>query len=82
MEALEPRWLKLKAARDYSGIGMKRLKELALDPDCPIVGFQDPDNARGDWIFDRLTIDQYREAQSGQGRIHQAYLDAARRFGL
>jgi len=52
-----PRWLKLKVAWDYFGLGMKRLKALAQDPLCPVVGLPDPDNLRGDWIFDRLSLD-------------------------
>jgi hypothetical protein len=55
------RWLTLKEASKYSSIGMKRLKKLALEK--RIKGSPDPDNGRGDWIFDRLSIDGYRESQ-------------------
>ena len=59
----QPRWLPLKAAAKYSAIGRHRLKSLARDG--AIAGFPDPDSGRGDWIFDRLSIDKYREAQAG-----------------
>ncbi len=45
----------------YSAIGKQRLISLAQDGH--IKGFQDPDSGRGDWIFDRLSIDAYREAR-------------------
>jgi hypothetical protein len=59
-----PRWMKLKSAAFYSGIGRQRLKDLAMDGH--IKGFQDPDSRRGDWIFDRKSLDLYRENQAGQ----------------
>lgn len=59
-----PRWIKLKEAALYSAIGRHRLKQLA--DDGVIVGFQDPDSKRGDWIFDRYSLDQYRENQAAQ----------------
>lgn len=57
-----PRWLKLKHAAAYSCIGEKRLVELADSGE--VKGFQDPDSGRGDWIFDRYTLDKYREVQA------------------
>jgi len=54
----QPRWLKLKQAVLYANIGQKRLKALADDGE--IVGYQDPDSKRGDWIFDKNSIDEYR----------------------
>ena len=60
---LNPRWLKIKEAARYSAIGKDRLKQLAGDG--IIVGFNDPDSGRGDWIFDRYSLDQYREDQAG-----------------
>jgi hypothetical protein len=55
------RWIKLKEATRYSAIGKDRLIRLA---ECGIIkGSQDPDSKRGDWIFDRLSIDSYRESQ-------------------
>jgi hypothetical protein len=67
METLKdahPRWMKLKTAAFYSGIGKARLKDLAKDGH--IKGFQDPDSKRGDWIFDKHSLDVYRENQAGQ----------------
>lgn len=59
-----PRWMKLKTAAFYSGVGKERLKDLARDGH--IKGFQDPDSKRGDWVFDRLSLDLYRENQAGE----------------
>ncbi len=56
-----PRWLSLKEAALYSHIGKTRLIELAIDG--KVKGFQDPDSKRGDWIFDRISLDVYREGQ-------------------
>ena len=63
---LAARWLKLKEAAIYSGIGRNRLKILAERGE--IIGFSDPDSGRGDWIFDKNSIDEYRKLQSGQLR--------------
>ena len=60
---LNPRWLKIKEAVRYSAIGKDRLKQLAADG--IIIGFNDPDSGRGDWIFDRHSLDHYREDQAG-----------------
>ncbi len=60
--SIYPRWLKLKEACRYSAIGKDRLKQLALAGE--IVGFSDPDSKRGDWIFDRESLDQYRMNQA------------------
>jgi hypothetical protein len=49
-ESILPRWLKLRDAAAYSAIGLNRLVALA-------------DSGRKDWIFDRVSIDQYREKQ-------------------
>lgn len=57
-----PRWMKLEIAAFYSGIGKERLKSLAMDG--RIKGFQDPDSKRGDWIFDKNSLDIYRENQA------------------
>lgn len=53
-----PRWLKLSAAVKYSGYGRTKLIELAGRKN--IIGYQDPDSERGDWIFDKESIDNYR----------------------
>jgi hypothetical protein len=55
------RWIKIKEAAQYSAIGIHRLKELGRSG--IVKGFQDPDSKRGDWVFDRDSIDAYREAQ-------------------
>ena len=49
-------------AAEYSGVGQKRLKDLAKGG--LITGFQDPDSKRGDWVFDRYSLDEYREGQA------------------
>lgn len=59
-----PRWMKLKEAAWYSKIGKQKLIQLALDGE--IKGFQDPDSKRGDWVFCRYSIDEYRENQAGK----------------
>lgn len=56
--------MKLKMAAFYSGVGKERLKGLARDGH--ITGFQDPDSKRGDWIFDKRSLDTYRENQAGE----------------
>jgi hypothetical protein len=55
--------MKLKEAAWYSKIGHKRLIQLAQDGH--IKGFQDPDSGRGDWVFCRYSLDEYRENQAG-----------------
>ena len=52
-----PRWLTLKQAVVYSNIGQKRLKLLADAGE--VAGYQE-DTGRGDWIFDKESIDKYR----------------------
>ena len=60
-----PRWLKLRAAAHYSSIGQNKL--IKLSKAGKIKGFQDTDSKRKDWIFDRLSIDDYRLNQSMSG---------------
>lgn len=67
-----PRWLKLKEATEYAKIGKDRLKRLASEG--IIKGAPDLDSKRKDWIFDRLSIDQYREAQMPGVNIEQKAL--------
>lgn len=64
MSDINPRWLKLNQAAEYSSIGQKRL--MALAREGRIKGCQDPDSGRHDWIFDRLSIDEYREGQESE----------------
>ena len=59
-----PRWMKLKESAWYSKIGKQRLIQLAQDEH--IKGFQDPDSGRGDWVFCRHSLDEYRENQAGK----------------
>ena len=59
--SITPRWIRLKEATQYAKIGKKRLIDLAQSG--VIKGAQDQDNKRYDWIFDRLSIDAYREVQ-------------------
>ena len=56
-----PRWIKLKEATQYGSIGKSRLIQLAQSG--VIKGAPDLDSKRRDWIFDRQSIDSYREAQ-------------------
>jgi hypothetical protein len=62
---LNARWLKLKPAAQYSSLGEHRLKDLAARR--VIRGFKDPDSKRGDWLFDKESIDAYRMRQAGNG---------------
>ncbi len=57
---INPRWLSLKEAARYACIGKARLIRLAKDNS--IIGFPDSTD-RGDWIFDRESIDRYRLSQ-------------------
>ena len=59
-EKIKPpgRWMSTSQAIEYSRIGKNRLKKLASEG--KISGYQDVDNGRGDWIFDRCSIDKYR----------------------
>ena len=56
------RWVKLKPAAMYSALGEHRLKDLAKKG--VIVGYPDPESKRGDWVFDRESIDKYRLRQA------------------
>ncbi len=75
---LYPRWMRLRDAARYSAIGRKRLVALAQNRD--IKGWQDPDSGRGDWIFDRLSLDAYREAQDPEPTLDQKALDIVRKM--
>lgn len=77
MTLTTPRWIKLKEATRYAAIGKGRLVSLAVSG--VIRGAQDPDSGRGDWIFDRLSIDEYREAQMSPVSIQQKALEILRR---
>ena len=68
------RWLKIKYATVYSAIGKDRLKEMAADPLCCIVGFADPDLKTGEWVFDRVSLDEYRTNQYRFGKAREREL--------
>jgi hypothetical protein len=72
-----PRWIKLREATRYAAIGKARL--ILLASSGVIRGAQDPDSKRGDWIFDRLSIDDYRDAQMSPINIQQKALEILRR---
>jgi len=58
---MDKRWLNLIEAATYSSIGRHRLKEMAY---AGIVkACRDLGHGRNQWIFDRLSIDQYFEHQ-------------------
>ena len=72
-----PRWLKLKDTAKYSATGQKRLIQLAKDG--VIVGFPDPDHGNHHWIFDRYSLDGYREAQAADsGSLRLKAIDIVR----
>jgi len=54
---ITPRWMTLRQAAVYANIGQKRLKALADAGE--IAGYQE-DTGRGDWIFDKESIDRFR----------------------
>jgi len=66
--SIQPRWLKLKQAAVYSSIGQKRLKTLAEGGE--IIGYSDQDSGRGDWIFDKNSIDEYRIKPVNETNAH------------
>jgi len=71
-----PRWMKLKEATKYGCICKSRLISLAISG--VIKGAQDPDSKRKDWIFDRRSIDSYREAQMAGLTAQQKALEIMR----
>jgi hypothetical protein len=70
------RWIKLKEATQYGNIGKARLIKLAVSG--VIKGAQDPESKRRDWIFDRQSIDSYREAQMSGMSAQQKALEIMR----
>ena len=70
-----PRWLNVREAAEYSAMSPQRLKRLAQSGE--VVGFPDQEDRRGPhgegrWIFDRKSLDSYREGQAGEGEIAEA----------
>jgi len=70
---MDKRWLKLRDAARYSSIGINRLVELAEAG--AVKGFQDPDDKRRPWVFDRHSIDRYREGQAAEADVQQRALN-------
>jgi len=70
------RWIKLKEATKYGSICKSRLINLAISG--VIRGAQDPDSKRKDWIFDRQSIDAYREAQMSRISAKEKALEIMR----
>ncbi len=56
--SLTPRWLKLTAAAQYAAINKDKLKRLATAG--KVTGYRETDSCRGDWIFDKESLDEYR----------------------
>ena len=50
----------------------KRL--ISLAESSAVVGFRDPDSGRGDWIFDKESLDEYRLNQAGPSRDREKVL--------
>ena len=66
--SVQPRWMKLRQAALYSSIGQKRLKTLAEGGE--LIGYSDQDSGRGDWIFDKNSIDEYRMKPVNETNAH------------
>jgi len=56
-------WLTLREAASEYHIGEHRLIHLAKT-EKKIKGFQDPDSKRNDWLFERKSLDRYRDDQA------------------
>ncbi|WP_449246666.1 hypothetical protein [Desulfarculus baarsii] len=71
VEPIQPRWLRLADAVRYSGLSKRRLKELVKAGE--LIGGQDTGDLRGGgdgtWVFDRLSIDQWRAGQLGEDTL-------------
>jgi hypothetical protein len=52
-----PRWLRMRQAVQYAGVGKTEMLKLLRSGD--IAGYQR--NDRGDWIVDKDSIDKYHE---------------------
>lgn len=74
--SLPPRWLNLKAAAQWSAMGQKRLINLAKSGE--VRGFQDTDSGRGDWVFDRYSLDEYRINQADPAQDRAKVLEIMR----
>ena len=67
--------MSLNTATLHSGIGKDRLKRLAKDPNCCIIGFRDPDLKTDKWVFDRDSLDEYRYGQYNAMNLRHAELE-------
>jgi hypothetical protein len=56
---MKKEWLSLREAAAEYHIGEHRLIKLAKDK--AIKGFQDKETKRNDWIFERKSLDKYRD---------------------
>ena len=72
-EKIPARWLRLKDAGSYLAIRRSRLVQLAEDGE--VKGFKDPDSGRHDWIFDRYSLDSYREEGTSEAQIELMVAD-------
>jgi len=61
IQPVAPRWLKTAEAVKYSGFGKTKIKRLAMEG--KIKGYPDPDSKRGDWYFDKESIDEHHLSQ-------------------
>lgn len=79
---IPPRWLKKRAAAEYAGIGVRRL--VALAQAGLVVGFKDKTTSRGDWVFDRYSLDRFRAEQYQSVSLDESFLmaEAARNLGV
>lgn len=92
VQLIQPRWLRLKDAARYSALGEKRLVSLAKEG--LIREYQDRTSRRGikgaasrngeivgEWIFDRLSLDEYRLAQAEDQIVNQTAAGVLARLG-
>ena len=76
--AIQVRYMNLKQASTYSGIGQKKLVELAQGGS--ILGKRRDDISRGDWSFDKESIDNYWHQPFRERKVAtQRVLDRIRR---
>jgi hypothetical protein len=72
-----PRWLRMRQATEYAGMGKAELRSLLRAGD--IAGYQR--NDRGDWIIDRISIDRFHEGNMGTD-IEKEAKKAMQRLGV
>ena len=80
------RWMYLSEAASYSKIGQERLLDLVKNK--KIGGFRDLELKTKPWVFDKKSIDRYREQQAllgispAQATDKKAALEICRAMGL